>query len=836
MHTYPLNIGCVLVILMLDALARFISRYAKIIFAVWVVAILIMIPTAVKSLDSSEMSMDATESSEGQEILDKYFHSTGITENPVLVLSYNTPEGYNQFNIEGKIGLVDFIINWFELPIYDAKLQESGGAYILDSSVKKDSGLVAIGFKYVSGTSEQAIIDDTPNLRSDVNNAISAYLTYIGVPVKYFNSYVTGNSAILYDSKAETLNTLSGAVIIVLLIAVVLMGLFFGSIMTSVVTTVSIAFSTILTLTLMKLLASLIVIPTVIWLVVLFLCVAMSFIFCVLYIASYRRQILCGVDKDSALAHCTLSRGRIFIVCSLCMIAVGVVFSVCDSNTFRALGLCLLVMIISVLAVSLTVPASMICVTKNELFWSRTSDGRIKSENVEKVSSKVDKAFVKVSNFSDRFSVKGSLAIIVVISLIAVGAAGYVVFKDVNTDQYDLTNSAITGESKDGLIDLENHNRGGLFQPYSVTLKCNTSIGTIEEVTTEKESYRVINWNPNASVCYNETHVLEAKLQNSTDSNIYEVTTFVMWDKLVEMAKKELPIQSSVAILAYISTYLENNNIVAFQGYQEELHNIGIATPDEIVYKCGPRLDFAMNKWLSDIGSENKDGKLTIDYVSLSVFTKDTCTSDKVVNITNNINSAVNSFMNESKTFSKSWVSGVGSSYSTIYNESSTYYVLIAIAVILVFLILFIAERDIVVPIAITLSSAIGMFISSAIIIFVNTTVSGTISTFILMTVPIFAMTFCVWFGYMQVAMMRNYGSISEMQRSFNPVIIVSALVIGLASFLLLFSDVAYISEMGFAVGVMILVDAFVIRMLFSPAVWTVGIEHNTKFFSKYSK
>lgn len=826
---------------MLGRFADFVSRYAKVILAVWVVLMLVLFPAAYKCFDNMQVSTlgYSDESAEGEEILEKYFPGTAISNNPVLVVSYDSPNGRAQLLEQGdfQTKLIDWFsdirhIEWLK------KLDSERPVFIMKSETGASKGILVFGFTYDSNRSFDFVVDDTANLRDAIDSVVSEYLDDLGVKTKYFSTSITGNPAIYYDSGKDIGNTSKFVVIVVLLIALLLMGLFFGSVMTSIITTVSIAFSGVLSMALIYLFSKMFIIPSLIWLVVMSLTIALSFVHCVILISVYRKHILSGADKDDAIRHTVMNAGRIFIVSGLCIFVCGLIFALYDSSIIRALGISLALSVVATVATSLVIPAVLICVTKNEMFWMNSTDGTFKSKLIEKYYPSVTNAFDKVSSVSDRMSSRRCIAIISVISIIAVASAGYVVVFSNESSSYDITSSIITGESDRGLSELEEYGYGGIFQPYSIVLESKNDFGTISE-SIPFVSDPAINWSAFMTPLIKELDGLVDSIYLSDAENIMSVVSVEVWKNLVQEAKDAGKTESA-EIINYIGQTLKEKDQMAYNAFQYELdrlRTVYLKSDNDIVNDCGPQMDYAMNMWLGDIGYyEDSEGVLHIKYVCVDVFTKGVCTTQRSIQTTDAIKDVVSSFMKDTKFFSNNWLSGVGVSFSNTDKEiSNGYAFLVIIAIILSFVIIWAVEKDLAVPIAITVSSIIGVTISSAIIDICLPLMSSGSSKLTLLLMPLFCLMFCVLFGYLQIAMMRECGSISEMKKSFNPAIIVSAVVIALSSLLFFFSALEFVAQIGFSIAVIMLVDSLLIRMLFSPAVWEFGIKHKIKFFEKYS-
>lgn len=92
-----------------------ISRRGKIIIAIWIVAVLILIPPAVRSMDSLGYDMSdlgGLESSDADRKMSAYFDEADIdqTRIPLILVSYGSRDGYRQLQGDEESGIPSWTI------------------------------------------------------------------------------------------------------------------------------------------------------------------------------------------------------------------------------------------------------------------------------------------------------------------------------------------------------------------------------------------------------------------------------------------------------------------------------------------------------------------------------------------------------------------------------------------------------------------------------------------------------------------------------------------------------------------------------------------------------
>ena len=90
-----------------------ISRRGKIIIAIWIVAVLILIPPAVRSMDSLGYDMSdlgGLESSDADRKMSAYFDEADIdqTRIPLILVSYGSRDGYRQLQGDEESGIPSY--------------------------------------------------------------------------------------------------------------------------------------------------------------------------------------------------------------------------------------------------------------------------------------------------------------------------------------------------------------------------------------------------------------------------------------------------------------------------------------------------------------------------------------------------------------------------------------------------------------------------------------------------------------------------------------------------------------------------------------------------------
>ncbi len=811
----------------------------KIILAVWVVATLVLVPPAVKMLEQTGGSIESladrdSESARASEVIWAYFDDPCVDESriPLLVVEYHVRDGYRQLMGDEEIGLPaysDYIQSRFvESKDWILKLDlDRGGVAVLAEDMGTSSGAMVLGMLYSGEYSGYDLMDDTWALRDAVASFTSDYMHKLHEPEAFFSVYVTGNPALADDLNYELSDTFLSAVILAFALTLILTGLFFGSGVSTFIMFASIVSPVIATMATMFGVSSMTSVFVVSAILVLISTMVISFVNCLYVISLYRRELAKFGDADRAMKSTVEWSFAPIASTSVCLFICAVTLSIVGNGEFESIGACLAFSSMITLVSSLTIPASLIRLTRKELFWTAGAGSRRMPKAIGRACSRIGNAFRRFVAGTSRATSRHGMAVIAVAACLAVCCAGYLADQERYEDEfpYDMADSLATGDSRMGLEVMESYGLGGILNPYRVVLGYGHLLGTMSW----DGSMAMLEWNDVASVA--EASALAEALAASDPDNIASVTSVVTWQDLLDKAGYSAGDDSEEA-LSKVRSVVEGIHPTLAGEYDRTIDELVAAgsTSQDILDSGGPYMDYALNTALGTVGYEMlSDKSVAVTHLMVRVATKESSVSGRSLETTEKISSVVNDFR-EGSAADEVLIAGTGMVYSEFLGSAESGIIKSVPPVLLMlFIVMSIlssagtAARGVVTTV---LSGLISLCLASILMAMIWGGVSMAVQAFMI-SVCFFMGT---WFNAVQenrMAHCRKEGmdrreASSAMLLELQPVLVVAALVLSGCFAAFCFSDNQMLSQLGFAVVLCILVDIFFVRTFVSPAIWSL--------------
>ncbi len=814
---------------MIETLSKMLSKNGKIVLAVWLVLLLIVFPASLASFDvmSTSLSEIDNDSTEGERIISKYFDKPDydVSNIQFLVVSYNDSKGYEQLQSHPEIKTSDYVgyvINHFEK---NNEWSNKLDSIRMNHSGDENSGVYLIHFNYKSNYTDEMIENDTEKLRKEIKIVTNDYMYDIYEHARHFSTNLTGENAIAYDidDKATTFALIS--LPIILIIGMAMMGLIFGSAMTSIIPVVNAAATTIATLAAIYYFAPFFKVPIAIGIAITTIAIIISFVYSILIISNYKTE-LDSMDESDAIISSMTKSSNVMILTSFFVLIVGVLLQFSTSPVIRTIGVFLVIGIITTMIVSMTMPASLITLTKNELFWRRLPDKKYRHMYVRKIYGFFKYINDKINSATTNLCTKHHMVTIILVAVLVVSSIVSIYISNPFDDvENDYSKATSTGESAEGLIALEKNGMGGIFQPYSIVLEYDHPVGYVHrEFDLLDRPVYSMEW-VSEDMMYSIDKISQT-IKSSDEENLTYTSSILCWDSLVDEAKAS-GLTDPDEIINFVQYNIGEKDWVASNELYYVLDQLSTKYPSEfIVEMCGPYIDYSVNNSLGLIGYEMlSSGDVIINHIKIVAYTKCPSTSLRTTETSKNVSIILGIIASEKYDgIENVHIVGVPIAYHNLYVSLSDINILLVIIIIFAtLLVISISGFDPKFIIMRTMLIISGFSISmAACILILNTSFYNQKSTTILLLMPLIYLTISIFFGNMQIRMLKDSKDVADMKSKFVPTALICSVILMTISVIYMFAEIGTISQLGIALSVSLLVDVFIIHFLFSPSLLTL--------------
>lgn len=547
---------------MFERYAQQVQRHPKAIIAVWVVALIVALPFAaqvgdVLNYDMTSMGGLDSESTEGQGLVDSYFEGS-IGTDTVLVIPYDDADELSavQSGLLGSGALDDSLGERFDGDVtYDVM-----GSFSKEGS---ESGVLILSFEVGGGLSA---MDEVGNIRDAVSDAVKAS----GLDV---STYLTGSVPIAYDTLEGANSDIAKIDPLSILLILVLLGLFFWTLVTAVVPplVVGTAYGTVLAL--IFALGQFLDIFYITKTIVLVSMLGAGVDYSIFIIARYREERnYHDRIKEEALTEAVKWAGESVLTSGMAVIIGFAVMSLCSFSLVSTMAIALALGIVVAMLAALTLIPAVISICGDRIFWPRriedyTGRSRMRHGAYGRLVSLSRRYF----SWAGRFSTKHAWPIIAVAILLTV-PLGYVAVT--SEDSFDMISVMPDSEAKEGVDVLTSSTDGGYLMPTYVMIETDTPVA---EVTDLGNGIRTLTWT-DAGLAYVskvQSSLVGSSLTGgspgaleSSDENIGLVMGPTPWAYLYSVA--EGTVTETVHQQAYEAAYAQ----AVAQGMSEEAAEI----------------------------------------------------------------------------------------------------------------------------------------------------------------------------------------------------------------------------------------------------------------------
>lgn len=456
--------------LVFERYAQQVQRHPKAIIAVWVVALIVALPFAaqigdVLAYDMTSMGGLDSESSEGQEIVDSCFEGS-IGTDTVLVIPYDDQDALVRIQtglLESGI-LSDSLYDRFG---YDVSYGTMG-AFGREGSEK---GVLILSLAFGDGVSA---MDEIGNVRSAVADAVSE----AGLDVR---TYVTGSIPIAYDTLESADADIAKIDPLSILIILVLLGLFFWTLVTALVPPIVVgtAYGTVLALVFA--LGQFLDIFYITKTIVLVSMLGAGVDYSIFIIARYREERnYHSRSKEEALTEAIKWAGESVLTSGLAVIIGFAVMSLCSFSLVSTMAISLALGIVVAMLAALTLIPAILALCGDRIFWPRRiEDYTGHSRMRHGVYGRLVSASRRYFSWAGRFSTKHAWSIVAVAILIT-APLGYVALT--SEDSFDMISVMPDSEAKEGVDALTSATDGGYLMPTYVLIETDEPVATIGDL------------------------------------------------------------------------------------------------------------------------------------------------------------------------------------------------------------------------------------------------------------------------------------------------------------------------------------------------------------------
>ena len=464
--------------MLFEKIADFIMKHAKIIIAIWIIALIISAPfliryNSVLQYDMDKMSTSTPlESVKGQEMLNsgEFSGSGNIGGGTVIIV-----EAYDSLAADIAPTIYSNLQNNVYFWDHNVELREKYG---MDCEVTVTQ-LGRFDDKYFADKETQMIIYTVsfPELPDGTKVKNSNYIPDIREIVAastdsmdgILGTYVTGTDAISYDTSTGATEDIKHIDPISILLVLVLIGLFFRSFVTAGTPPVIIGMAYGILLALVFAIGSVIGIYYITTILVLVSMLGAGCDYCIFIISRYREERKAGKDHDEALRESIIWAGESIITSGISvMIGFGSLM-LCSFSLVSTMGLILALGILLALMAALTFIPSLLMLVGDRIFWPSTI------ETYKDGSKAMNGWYGKCAAFGQKYfthSAKSAIKyakVIVVVTILLTVPLAYVALS--TNSSYDMIGAMPDGEAKEGVSIISENMGGGLLMPTNITMK-----------------------------------------------------------------------------------------------------------------------------------------------------------------------------------------------------------------------------------------------------------------------------------------------------------------------------------------------------------------------------
>lgn len=809
-------------------------KYPKHVIALWVVILLVAAPSAyfVMAHPQEALTYDvgsggiSTESTRGNDILSDVDYFSNGNSDPAMMLVVEYPDA------AGLAAVTSFNTAFAGAMMskYDVNGQSVTVLPMGNYSKTGTNGVFLIAINFSDGYKPSSEVE---NVREMVSAAKVST-----IPGQ--NTYVTGGAAIYHDTEVSAMEDVKKIDPFTVILILILIGLFFRSLISSTTPPIVIGFAYAITLMAVLGLAQVMSIYYITSTLVLVSMLGAGCDYCIFIMARYREELKSGKDHHDSLRESITWAGE-SITISGCSVIIGFgALSICSYHVISTMGIVLAFGIVFALLAALTLIPAIIALVGEKIFWpSKVETYKEGSKAMKGWYGRMSRAGTGYFKASSRFAMRHAGTLIAASLLVTVPLA-YVTMTEGSS--FDSIAVMPNSESKDGVNAIVDNAQGGVLMPTYILLEAENSVADLSPLFIESEmlslidpdlegqfpnglTIGVLNWDATYGTQYRALSEALAQNLKSKNDNVGSASVLIYWNDLDAARQAMLLGTLPESISESIGMILElKGDAAKWNGLVTYASSKGITISDE-----GQIIDYILNHMAGGL-SKSYGGR---QYIKTTVIMNDVPTSDRSMETIGNIREIVADTIASDSTFDslmgKTYVTG---STAQIYDVSKIVndeFTLIEILVmVLIFLLLFFVMKSYITPLRAILTIVMSIVWTLGLTHLLFTGLLGMPVNWI---VPIILFVVCLGLGMDYDILlttrirenvskgMSNDEAIAHAVESTGAVITICGIIMSSAFGTMVLSSSPMLQQFGFALWFAILVDALLVRTYLVPAV-----------------
>ena len=435
-----------------------VTKHSKMVVAIWLVIVVCCVPFMLKAdsvleYELTNMKGNDSESAQGNELMEENF-SNSVSMDEVLVIRYTSGQKTDVEALASEVG-----------DLLHAKYGETGGkANVTITNVGSygDADLIML---YSIGALDEDF--DYSTETGEIRDIVAQAKKVTG---QSFETYVTGNAALTYDTMTSANGDIAKIDPISVALIFILLALFFGALVTAVVPPIGFGVAYAVAMLSLYLFGSM---TSVFYLTSTLMMVTMLGAGCdygIFIITRYREELKKGEDHHTALTTAIEWAGESVFTSGMSVIIGFACLAICDFSLVRNMGIMLAAGIVFALISALTFVPALVNLIGEKVFWPNRIE---KYKGVDDGTNtgayaKASKVFGGYFKWVARVTRKHALAIVAVAVVISVPTT-YVYAT--TESSYDMISVEPDGEAKEGLYTFMDHTYGGTLMPTYVVVE-----------------------------------------------------------------------------------------------------------------------------------------------------------------------------------------------------------------------------------------------------------------------------------------------------------------------------------------------------------------------------
>ena len=800
---------------MFEKLAEKIMKYPKHVIALWIIVLLIASPFAYTVLSDPAKALTygetgagtTTESIQGSEILSdvNYFGNGNGDAAMIVVIEYDDDAQ--------KTSATQFAaLLATAVPLrYSTTEGEKAVATVIGPYSSTGVGgvfLVSVSFPeaYDPSSEVQSLRDLVSDTKTDTINP---------------TTYVTGSAAIYHDTEASSMEDVKRIDPVTILLILVLIGLFFRSVISATTPPIVIGFAYAITLMVMLGLAQIMSIYYITSTLVLVSMLGAGCDYCIFIMARYREERKSGKDHHDSLKESIVWAGE-SITISGCAVIIGFgAMSICSYEMISSMGTVMALGIVFALLAALTLIPAVIAVIGDRIFWpSKVETYKEGSKAMRGSYGKMSRLGARYFKASSAFALRHAGAIVAAALLITVPMA-YVA--TTHTSSYDSIAVMSDSESKSGVNSIVENADGGILMPTYIVIEANHNVAELVPFDIPASLFGesgtltlgVLNWDAEYGIQYvGHIGTIAGGLQAKND-NVGSVMGLIYWNA-IDPADQDLLLDS---LPVEVRTLVQGIKDMSDPEWSAFVSFSGTAISDR-----GQVIDYILNYMMGTLSSSH-DGR---QYIKMTVMLEDVPTSDKSMSTIGEIRSIV-AEDKDAELIGATYVTGATAlTYDVSQVVSDEFFLIEVLVMVLIFILLFFVMKSYLTPLRAILTIVMSIVWTLGL---THLLFAGVLGIPVYWILPIVLFVVCLGLGMDYDILlttrirenvskgMSNDDAIIHALESTGAVITICGIIMSSAFGTMMLSSSPMLQQFGFALWFAILVDALLVRTYLVPAV-----------------